>query len=44
MTYVIFPSRFVEAGLVGWTESGEEVLFPDDQLLTVMAVQDDGGG
>ncbi|WLQ39088.1 protein kinase [Streptomyces laculatispora] len=44
VTYVIFPSRFVEAGLVGWTESGEEVLFPDDQLLTVMAVQDDGGG
>ncbi|MFI6951108.1 protein kinase [Streptomyces sp. NPDC050422] len=42
VTYVIVPSRFVWAGLVGWTESGEEVLFPHDQLLTVLAIQGNG--
>ncbi|MEV0578015.1 serine/threonine-protein kinase [Streptomyces sp. NPDC050392] len=38
VTYVIVPSHFVEAGLVGRTESGEEVLFPDGRLLTVVAI------
>ncbi|MEU2247811.1 serine/threonine-protein kinase [Streptomyces sp. NPDC019224] len=37
---VVVPTRFVESGLVGTTRSGEELLLPDAQLVTVKAVRE----
>ncbi|MFG3137178.1 protein kinase [Streptomyces sp. NPDC048211] len=37
---VVVPNRFVDGGLVGTTQSGEELLLPDAQMVTVKAVRE----